>query len=101
MNRVYILMIGGVSFVLAASLHAAERDRLTARSMAYVLQADELAHPRERAVRLLASCGRDLIVLDCSYDAERGGEWTEREIEQIRCWPDTRGHTSSTTSSWK
>jgi len=52
--------------------------------MAYVLQADAFAKKRDEAVRLLASCGRDLVVIDHAYTGGPGGQWTPGEIATIR-----------------
>ncbi len=83
--------------VLAAStlLVAAERTprpkpQTTAKpsfspqSLAYVLQADRLARPKAAAVKRLAGCNRDLIVLDASYNTDPDGTWTTADIQQIR-----------------
>lgn len=61
-----------------------ERVVLNARSMAYVLQADKLDSSRDEAVKKLAACGRDLVVIDCAYNTDEGGRWTAEEIESIR-----------------
>lgn len=52
------------------------------RSMAYVLQADRLAAERAEAVRRLAACERDLIVLDAAYAENE--PWKAAELENIR-----------------
>ncbi len=72
------------SFVLLAGALAvaAEQPVFIPKSFAYVLQADRLAANRETAVQKLASCDRDLVVLDVAFDAD--GDWTPAEIETIR-----------------
>jgi len=54
------------------------------RTMAYVLQADRLARTRGAAVKKLASCDRDVVVLDCSFDGDVEGRWTTQDLETIR-----------------
>ena len=54
------------------------------RSFAYVLQADAFAPSRATAVRRLAACDRDWIILDVAFDGAPGGAWTPREIRTIR-----------------
>ena len=45
--------------------------------MAYVLQASSLARKdRAAAVETLAGCGRDLIVIDVSYQGDGKTRWT-------------------------
>ena len=72
-----------LALLLAAS--AAFGESLPApRSFAYVLQADAFASSRAAAVRRLAACGRDWIILDASFDGSSRGAWTPREIRAIR-----------------
>ena len=52
------------------------------KSFAYVLQADHLAKDRTEAVKKLADCDRDLIVLDAAFSSE--GDWTAAELQTIR-----------------
>ena len=54
------------------------------RTMAYVLQADRLAGSKSRAADVLARCGRDLVVIDYSYDGGNGGGWTASQVRRIR-----------------
>jgi cysteinyl-tRNA synthetase len=54
------------------------------RSMVHVLQADKLDKRRPQAIEKLANCGRDLIVIDFSYDGDLEGKWTKQEIAKIR-----------------
>jgi cysteinyl-tRNA synthetase len=54
------------------------------QSLAYLLQADKLARPKAAAVKRLAGCNRDLVVLDASYNTEPNGKWTTADIQQIR-----------------
>ncbi|WP_345734982.1 MJ1477/TM1410 family putative glycoside hydrolase [Prosthecobacter algae] len=62
----------------------AETVALKPESMAYVLQADSLAASREAVVERLASCGRDVIVLDAAYNTAAKGPWTVEELAKIR-----------------
>lgn len=57
------------------------------RTFAYVLQAEVLAGSRAEAVRRLAECGRDWVVLDAFFDGGENGAYTPEEIDLIR-----RGH---------
>ena len=67
---------------LAFGAGAADHPAFAPKSFAYVLQADQLAPTRGAAMRMLAACERDLIVLDAAFDSE--GDWTLTEIETIR-----------------
>lgn len=73
MSRLFFILL------LSLRLHAADWQP---RSMAYVLQADQLAKTREAAVAGLAACGRDLMVIDAAY--AEGQAWTPAEIASIR-----------------
>ncbi len=84
MNYSYLLLLCAALVGLSSILHAENRAALTTRSMTYVLRADKLARSREKAVRKLASCDRDLIVLDYAYGEGRNGMWTAEEIDSIR-----------------
>ncbi len=53
-------------------------------SMAYVLQADAFAGNRAAAVRKLAACGRDVVVIDLAFDGGPAGAWTKPEFQAIR-----------------
>lgn len=53
------------------------------KSMAYVLQAENLGS-RQEAVAKLADSGRDLVVIDYAYDGSKDGKWTKEEIAKIR-----------------
>ena len=68
----------------AANAAPAVSGKFAPASMAYVLQGEGLSKNRAEAVRLLAQCGRDLIVVDYSYDGGAGGKWTPEEIAAIR-----------------
>lgn len=57
---------------------------LPAGAMAYVLQADVFAKNRAAAVRKLAACGRDFVVIDMAFDGGAGGAWTKDEVRAIR-----------------
>ena len=54
------------------------------RTMAYVLQADRLAGSKSRAADVLARCGRDIVVIDYSYDGSAGGAWTASQVRRVR-----------------
>lgn len=69
-----------LTFVTTCSLAA----DFAPQSMAYVLQADRLAPDRPAVVRTLAASGRDLVVLDGSFNTEAGGLWTPEELAAIR-----------------
>lgn len=71
-------------FLLLAIFCSARPAPATPRSFAYVLQADAFAPTRAEAVRRLAECGRDWIVLDLSFDSGPRGPWTPAEICTIR-----------------
>jgi cysteinyl-tRNA synthetase len=69
---------------IPADAGAYDDTRFIPRSMAYVLQADKLAGNRKKAVKKLAESGRDLIILDYSYNTGKGGKWTRQEIGTIQ-----------------
>lgn len=69
-------------FLASSWSQAADAPAFTPESMAYVLQADKLATSREAAVQKLATCERDLIVIDAAFSSE--GDWTPSEIKTIR-----------------
>ena len=58
----------------------AAKPSFSPQSLAYVLQADKLARPKAAAVKRLAGCNRDLVVLDASYNTEPNGKWTTADI---------------------
>jgi cysteinyl-tRNA synthetase len=66
-----------------ADLSAGQMQTNPACSMAYVLQADELAANRIDAVDLLARSGRDVIVIDRGFDGPTDA-WSIPELESIR-----------------
>jgi cysteinyl-tRNA synthetase len=70
----------GFAIGLLIGLAAAARGQ----TMAYVLQADAFAPTRAAAVRKLAACDRDIVVIDASFDGGPGGAWTKAEIKAIR-----------------
>ena len=78
------------TFLIAAEPTPHPRPQTTAKpsfspqSLAYVLQADKLARPKAAAVKRVAGCNRDLIVLDAGYNTEPDGKWTTADIRQIR-----------------
>ena len=71
-NLLSLLVLGGLAV------------QATAQSMAYVLQADAFAKTRAAAVRRLAACDRDLVVIDIAYDGSPAGAWTKAEVRAIR-----------------
>ncbi|GEP45698.1 MJ1477/TM1410 family putative glycoside hydrolase [Brevifollis gellanilyticus] len=77
-----------MKFIIACCLLVfcfhAEAQVWSPKSFAYVLQADRLAANRAFVVQKLAASGRDLIVLDASYQTQPGGAWTSAELETIR-----------------
>lgn len=54
------------------------------QSLGYVLQAEALGKSRQEAIRRLADCGRDWIVIDRLFDGGDDGEYTAAEINLIR-----------------
>jgi len=74
-----LLFIGSLSIIAGDS-------PFIPKSMAYVLQGEELSKNRKKAVALLRDSGRDLIVIDASYEvgAGDGGRWSKEEIKEIR-----------------
>jgi cysteinyl-tRNA synthetase len=67
---------------------SAEAPSFKPESFAYVLQADRLHKDRRKAVELLRSCKRDLLILDHTYDGSAEAKWTAKEIRYIRaCRP--------------
>jgi cysteinyl-tRNA synthetase len=83
MKRNAILAIGLLLGIPAAALAQAET-ALQPLSIAYVLQAEGLGASRQEAVRRLAECGRDWIVIDSLFDGSEDGEYSADEIQQIR-----------------
>lgn len=75
-----LALLGGFSGRTSAGPPAA----VAPRTFAYVLQADALAGSRAEAVRRLAECGRDWIVLDAFFDGGADGAYTPEEIDLIR-----------------
>ncbi|MCB1131995.1 MAG: endo alpha-1,4 polygalactosaminidase [Verrucomicrobiae bacterium] len=71
--------------VLALGFLFAAVDASAARpTLAYVLQAENLAGSRGKVVEMLAGCGRDRIVLDAFFTGGAGGRWKKSEIATIR-----------------
>lgn len=64
------------------SLACPARAGLSPASLAYILQADAFAGTKSDAVKKLAACGRDWIVLDATF--AEGAPWTRADIEAIR-----------------
>ncbi len=53
-------------------------------TFAYVLQAEKLARTKSEAVKRLAQCRRDWLVLDAGWDTDPASRWTKDELTQIR-----------------
>lgn len=70
-------------FAIIACANAAAED-FAPKSFVYVLQPDRLAQGRAEVVLKLATCDRDLIVLDAAFNTDPGGDWMPAEIETIR-----------------
>ena len=82
-----VILVAGTLTCAAALAQTASTDApLTdaPQSLAYVLQADRLGTDRSQAVRRLAECGRDWIVIDASFDGSDSGAWSKEEIQAIR-----------------
>lgn len=79
-----ILPAAGLCLVALAADGGPPNAAFQPKSMAYVLQADKLARNRADAVAKLASCGRDLVVIDQSHSGEAGAEWTAADLQTIR-----------------
>lgn len=79
-----VQMRNGVVVLVALWGAVASGEGLAPRSFAYVLQADRLARSRADAVRRLAACGRDWMVVDACYDGGVEGRWTAAEVTSIR-----------------
>lgn len=67
---------------LAALLVGSAQGAPGPASFAYVLQADTLAKTRPEAVRRLAACGRDWVILDSHFSGEE--PWTRADLDAIR-----------------
>lgn len=82
------LMVAALALLGAACACAADSQAPSPperpRSFAYVLQAERLGKTREQAVARLASCGRDWLVLDPSYDGGPDGRWSAPELQALR-----------------
>jgi cysteinyl-tRNA synthetase len=52
--------------------------------VAFVLQADHLAPTRAAAIHRLAQCGRDLVIIDYSYDGSDEQRWSPDDIRLVR-----------------
>ena len=74
----------GLFLTVSASVGSQAAAPLQPRSLAYVLQAEGLGTSRQEAVRQLANCERDWIVIDSSFDGSESGEYTAAEINLIR-----------------
>jgi cysteinyl-tRNA synthetase len=77
-----MLAISWLALECRADPAPARAEPLAATSMAYVLQADSLAKTRAAAVKALAGCDRDLIVIDTHYSADQA--WTKDDVAAIR-----------------
>lgn len=100
MGDLWVKVVGGLGVSLAAPLSsamnaptlftlglhlimAAVPNVALAGSLAYVLQADELAESREAVVEKLKACERDVIVLDAVFSSD-AGDWKPAELSAIR-----------------
>jgi len=73
--------IGNILFALLLVL-ATDVSGAAPGSFGYVLQADLLARDKASAVKTLAACDRDWLILDDAYTA--GQPWTRTDLEAIR-----------------
>ncbi len=53
-------------------------------SLAYVLQAEQLADTKSKALAVLTACERDWIVLDAGFDTTDDSRWSAAELTRIR-----------------
>ena len=83
MKRTLISGVGAVALAVPA-LFAQESESARPISFAYVLQAEGIGRTREKAVRYLADCGRDWVIIDPAYDDGKDGKWTAEEIQTVR-----------------
>lgn len=79
----------GIMAVLLATVssHSLAQDGnapVPPKSLAYVLQAEGLGTSRQEAVRCLAECKRDWIVVDRFFNGDANGAWTAEELKAIR-----------------
>lgn len=83
-----------VFFLFAPSIISpslAGEESFNPKSMAYVLQAEELAEKRNEAVIKLAGCGRDVVVIDACFSGDqKNGRWTKDEVNKIRSGKEGR-----------
>ncbi len=75
-------MIRPFLYCISVGLLAALPLRAAPDSFAYVLQADSFAADKAAAVRQLAACGRDWIVLDSRFDNETA--WEPADLGEMR-----------------
>ena len=68
--------------ILSASKIYAEK--FFPSSMLYILQADKLAKTSDKAVKQIAKCGRDFIVIDYSFQGSPDWKWTHTQIKKIK-----------------
>ena len=77
------LLLGAVCTAAFLSLNASTAE-FAPKTFGYVLQADSLNKNRAEAVKALATCDRDLLVLDANFTGGKGGAWTRTELASIR-----------------
>ena len=53
-------------------------------SVAYVLQAENLAKDRGDFIRIINECGRQLIIIDHSFDGGRKSLWSPQELSAMK-----------------
>ena len=71
-----------VILLLAATCASVSRAQSPPASFAYVLQADALAERKPDALKQLATCGRDWIVLDARFSDRE--PWTPADLAALR-----------------
>jgi len=80
---VLMAVIGLVSNTLTALPAQAVESASDPTSFAYVLQADSRWKTKPDAVRELAACDRDWIVIDAAYTSEENGRWSKADLDAI------------------
>lgn len=71
-----------ISLFITLSLAKAAYADTVPSSFAYVLQAESLGNSKATVVERLATCGRDWVILDTSFDSET--KWEKADLEAIR-----------------
>lgn len=79
-----ILIVGLTRLVGGEFVPASEAMRPPPKSLAYVLQAENLGSSRAETVRRLSTSNRDWIVIDRCFTGGDKGAWTAKEIQEIR-----------------